>query len=84
MNDTERDGFRPLSALRVGDAAVIDRLDGDDDAMLHLMERGLTGGERVRLIRGAPLGGPLEVELMGYRLAIRRAEADRILVRSEP
>lgn len=71
----------PLSALRRGDRAVVERLDGGRELALHLTELGLARGERVRLVRAAPLGDPLEIELLGYRLAIRRAEADRVQVR---
>ena len=39
---------------------------------------GLLPGTRVRLIRLAPLGDPLELRLRGYALSVRRAEATRI------
>lgn len=70
-----------LSHLPPGIPAVIERLDGPPAAMLHLMEIGLCPGELVRVIRSAPGGDPLELDVMGYRLAIRRAEAGAILVR---
>jgi Fe2+ transport system protein FeoA len=34
----------------------------------------------VRLVRRAPLGDPLEIEVRGYRLSLRRDEADHVLV----
>jgi len=72
-----------LSRLVRGETATIERLDGRPEAMLHLLELGLFPGEPVRVIRTAPGGDPLELEVMGYRLAIRRAEAETILVRRE-
>ena len=45
-----------------------------------LMELGLVPGTRVSVIRQAPLGCPLEVDVTGARLAIRRAVAATILV----
>jgi Fe2+ transport system protein FeoA len=70
----------PLSTLKIGESAVIEKLEGRPEIMLHLVELGLSPGERVTLLEAAPWGGPLEIELMGYRLAIRRSEAKRILV----
>jgi len=75
--------LKPLSALQIGESAVIDRLEGRPETMLHFVELGLSPGERIALLRVAPWGGPLEIELMGYRLAIRKSEAEHILVRRE-
>jgi Fe2+ transport system protein FeoA len=44
------------------------------------LELGLTPGVEVRVVRRAPLGDPVELELRGYRLSIRRTEARRITV----
>jgi ferrous iron transport protein A len=45
-----------------------------------LLEMGLTPGVVCRVIGRAPLGDPLEIEVRGYRLSIRRAEAARVAV----
>jgi Fe2+ transport system protein FeoA len=42
------------------------------------MEMGLTPGASVRLIGIAPLGDPLELEVRGYRLSLRKSEAARV------
>jgi len=44
---------------------------------------GLLPGTRVRVVRMAPLGDPIEVEVRGYSLSIRRAEALAIEVTAE-
>ena len=74
---------KPLTMMQPDESAVITSMDGAAETMLHLLELGLAPGERIRLIRSAPLGDPMEIELMGYRLAIRRSEASRISVRGE-
>jgi len=76
-----RRALTPLSLLPEGEPALIERLDGRPEAMLHLLELGLFPGEVVRVLRSAPGGDPMELEVMGYRLAIRRAEAGVIMVR---
>jgi len=46
----------------------------------RLLEMGLTKGITVSVIRVAPLGDPIEVELRGYRLSLRRSEAEAVLI----
>jgi Fe2+ transport system protein FeoA len=57
------------------------RLELGEEAARTFLELGLTPGEKVRLIRSAPIGGPLEIEVLGYRLAIRTLDAQRILLK---
>lgn len=47
------------------------------------MEMGLLPGTRIRVIRLAPLGDPLELRVRGYALSVRRAEATRISTRAQ-
>jgi Fe2+ transport system protein FeoA len=47
------------------------------------MEMGVVPGAPVRVIKAAPLGDPIEVRVHGYHLALRRSEAETILVNSE-
>ena len=65
-------------------AGIVKRLTTPDETSLKLMELGFGPGEMITFLRAAPMGGPIEVELMGYRLCIRRAEGDKILVIPNP
>lgn len=67
-----------LDSIAIGDTATVADVLGDDAVALRLLEMGLTPGISVRLVGRAPLGDPLELEVRGYRLSIRRAEAARI------
>lgn len=69
-----------LAALPVGSRSKVVRIVGDDEISLRLMEMGLTPGVEFELIGVAPLGDPLELELRGYRLSLRKSEAARIEV----
>lgn len=51
-----------------------------DEVSARLLEMGVTPGVEVAIVGCAPLGDPLELELRGYRLSIRRSEAQRIEV----
>lgn len=69
-----------LASLNVGDCAQVAAIEGDDEISLRLMEMGLIPGVPLKLIGVAPLGDPLELELRGYRLSIRKLEAARIVI----
>jgi ferrous iron transport protein A len=69
-----------LADLRVGARASVRDIQGFDDVALRLMEMGLTPGVEVAVVGEAPLGDPLELEVRGYRLSVRRSEAQRIEV----
>lgn len=67
-----------LAALRVGESARVREIDAQDEIGLRLLEMGLTPGVEVSVIGTAPLGDPLEIELRGYRLSLRKNEAARV------
>lgn len=69
-----------LDQVAVGSSARVAEVTGGDDMSLRLLEMGLTPGVEIRLIGRAPLGDPLELEVRGYRLSIRRTEAARVAV----
>ena len=69
-----------LEHVTIGSTARVADVAGCGSTSLRLLEMGLTPGVNVRVVGTAPLGGPLELELRGYRLSIRRHEASRVAV----
>ncbi|HID22928.1 MAG TPA: iron transporter [Planctomycetaceae bacterium] len=69
-----------LDELAEGQRARVVAIQGDDPIALRLMEMGLIDGQEVRMIGVAPLGDPIEYEVRGYRLSLRRSEANRVEV----
>ena len=69
-----------LAELSLGASARVVRIEGQDEASLRLLEMGLTPGVAVRLVGKAPLGDPLELECRGYRLSLRRSEAQHVII----
>ena len=67
-----------LSDLAVGQRGRVSSVDGNDAVSTRLMEMGVTRGADITVIGSAPLGDPLELELRGYRLSVRRSEAERV------
>ena len=64
-----------LADLKPGECGYIDRLEGNTRGRLRLMELGLTPGVHVQVLRIAAFGGPLDIEVRGYQLSLRRDEA---------
>ena len=72
-----------LVDLPLGRESRVVRVTGNDEITLRLLEMGLTPGIEVRLIGRAPLGDPLEFEVRGYRLSIRKSEAARVEIEGD-
>jgi ferrous iron transport protein A len=69
---------RIAAELSVGESGRVARVLGVDDISRRLLEMGVTPGVELRCIGAAPLGDPLEFELRGYRLSLRKREAEQI------
>jgi ferrous iron transport protein A len=69
-----------LDRVAVGAEARVADVTGGDATALRLLEMGLTPGVSVRVVAHAPLGDPLELEVRGYRLSLRRSDAARVAV----
>jgi ferrous iron transport protein B len=63
-----------------GQVYEVARVGGGDALARRLSSAGVWPGARLELIASAPFGDPLLFRLHGYRLALRRSEADRIVV----
>jgi Fe2+ transport system protein FeoA len=69
-----------LAQLSLGQSARVIQLSSSGKIAQRLLEMGVTPGVEIRFIGSAPLGDPLEYELRGYRLCMRRTEAEHIEV----
>ncbi len=69
-----------LSELPIAGRGRVVEVAGGDDVTLRLLEMGLTPGVDVDVVGVAPLGDPIEIELRGYRLSLRRSEAARVQI----
>jgi Fe2+ transport system protein FeoA len=72
-----------LSDLRPGECGTVLRLIGTFCGRLRLLEMGLTSGTHVRMIRAAAFGGPIDIEVRGYQLSLRREEASAVWLGEE-
>lgn len=68
-----------LTQLKDGTSAIIKDIPvGHDEHITRLRELGLVPGTKIRVVRRAPLGDPIEVAVRGSRIAMRRSEARHI------
>ncbi len=72
-----------LSELKVGDKAEVTAVKAESAIRRRIMDLGLIKGTRFKVLRVAPLGDPMEIVFKGLYLALRKKEADGILVRTE-
>ena len=70
--------MKTMAEMTVGESATVGAVDASDAVGMRLMEMGLVPGVDVLLRGTAPLGDPLEFEVRGYRLSVRRSEAARV------
>lgn len=70
-----------LSALKAGDQAVVIGYAVCQPAYRHkLMAMGLTRGQIIKVVRVAPLGDPVEIEVRGFNLSVRKREVAPLLL----
>jgi ferrous iron transport protein A len=69
-----------FSQVRKGMRAKVTRIPSDSPDIKRLQEMGLTVGAEFRVVKIAPLGDPVEIEIRGYRLCLRKRETEGIEV----
>lgn len=70
-----------LSDIKVGSSAVVVGFGTMGTLKRRLIDIGITPGVKIKVKKVAPLGDPLQVNLRGYELSIRRSEALNIFVK---
>jgi ferrous iron transport protein A len=72
---------RSLKELKPGEKAVISKISGEGAVRRRLLDMGVTCGAKIIVRKVAPLGDPIEVNIRGYELTLRKAEAENIMVK---
>ncbi len=70
--------MRTLQEARIGDTVSVKKLHGDGAVRRRIMDMGITKGVEVYIRKVAPLGDPIEVNVRGYELSLRKADAAMI------
>lgn len=69
-----------LRELGVGKSAVIRKVGGDGALRQHFLDMGMVPGAEVTVVKLAPMGDPMELQIHGYELTLRLSEAEQIAV----
>ena len=72
--------MRTLKDVRVGETVTVAKLCGEGPVKRRIMDMGITKGVTVLVRKVAPLGDPMELNIRGYELSIRKADAEMIEV----
>lgn len=72
-----------LSCLRTGESAIITKVLGHGAFRKRITEMGFVKGKKVTVVKNAPLHDPVEYQIMGYNIYLRRSEARMVEVVSE-
>ena len=70
-----------LKEMKVGETGVIARVGTTGALKQRFMDMGLTKNVEVKVIKIAPLGDPIELEVRGYNLSIRKEDAQNIEIK---
>ncbi len=73
--------YKSLREIPVGGTCVVVRLHGEGAIRRRIMDMGLTKGVSVYVRKVAPLGDPMEINVRGYELSIRKADAEMVEVK---
>ncbi len=72
--------LKQLSDLKPGEAGTVQKVEGDRVVRRRMLDMGLVNGAEVLVKRVAPLGDPIEFEVRGYSLSLRKSEAQAVQV----
>ncbi len=67
--------MKTLQDVKIGESAKIVKLRGEGAVKRRIMDMGLTKGTEITVKKVAPLGDPIELNVRGYELSIRKADA---------
>ncbi len=72
--------MRTLKEVKVGQTATVVKLHGEGAVKRRIMDMGLTKGTEIYVRKVAPLGDPMELNVRGYELSVRKSDAEMIEV----
>ena len=71
---------KTLKDIKVGETVKVIKLNGEGAVKRRIMDMGITKGVEVFVRKVAPLGDPIEVNVRGYELSLRKIDAEMIEV----
>ena len=75
--------MKTLRDVRIGETVKVKKLRGEGAVKRRIMDMGITKGVEIYVRKVAPLGDPIELNVRGYELSLRKADAEMIEVEGE-
>lgn len=72
--------MKTLRDAKIGEIVIVARLHGQGATKRRIMDMGITKGVSIYVRKSAPLGDPLELNVRGYELSLRKIDAEMIEV----
>ncbi len=70
--------MKTLKDAKVGQTVTVVKLHGEGAVRRRIMDMGITKNVEIYIRKVAPLGDPLELNLRGYELSLRKADAEMV------
>ena len=72
--------MKTLKDAKIGETVTVARLNGAGPVKRRIMDMGITKGVQIYVRKVAPLGDPMELNVRGYELSVRKADAEMVEV----
>lgn len=69
-----------LREVECGTTVKVKKLTGDGPVKRRIMDMGITKGSEIYVRKVAPLGDPVEINIRGYELTLRKFDAEMVIV----
>ena len=73
--------MKTLRDARIGDSVTVVKLHGEGAVRRRIMDMGITKNVEIFVRKVAPLGDPIEINVRGYELSLRKSDAEMIEIR---
>ena len=70
-----------LAQLPVGKEGVIETVGGEGNLRSRFLDMGLIPGTKVKVLKMAPMGDPIQIHLRGYDITIRKEDGEKIVLK---
>ena len=72
--------MKTLRDAKIGEAVIVSKLKGESALKRRIMDMGITKGTEIFIRKVAPLGDPIEINVRGYELSLRKIDAEMIVI----
>lgn len=72
--------MKTLKDAKIGETVMVKKLNGVGAVKRRIMDMGITKGSEIYVRKVAPLGDPVEINIRGYELTLRKFDAEMVIV----